>query len=63
MLGIAYMVGAGLSLLLFVDFLYQHIKQYQWKQKRKQEVMQNASPHVQMVNVNRNGMSFVPSAF
>lgn len=34
-LGIAYIVGAGLSLFLFFDFLYQHIKQASWMNRRK----------------------------
>jgi hypothetical protein len=34
-LGVAYIVGSGLSLLLFIDFLYQHIKQHHWKRQKK----------------------------
>lgn len=62
-LGIAYIIGAGLCILLFIDFLYQHIKQNQWMNSRKQEVVNNADANIQMVNINRNGYTFVPTAY
>ena len=62
-LGIAYIIGAGLSLLLFVDFLYQHIRQHQWMNQRKQEVMDSAEANIQMVNIGRGGWTFVPTAY
>lgn len=62
-LGVAYIVGAGLSFFLFLDFLYQHIKQSRWMSNRRREVVNNASPNIQMININRNGAAFVPSAY
>ena len=62
-LGIAYIVGAGLSLLLFFDFLYQHVKKSRWMSNRRRDVINNADPNIQMININRNGAAFVPSAY
>ena len=56
------MVGAALSVLLFIDFLMQCIKQSQWWKMRREDVMHNP-PNVQRVDIARNGYTFVPTAY